>query len=54
MYACNLTLAIAILLVSCNTPTQNNNNKVPNNGKPIPAYKTDIIKTEFPEVEYVE
>jgi hypothetical protein len=53
MYACNLTLAIAILLVSCNTPTQNNN-KVPNNGKPIPAYKTDIIKTEFPEVEYVE
>lgn len=52
MYACNLTLSLAILLVSCNTPQYNN--KVPNSGKPIPAYKTDVIKTEFPEVEYVE
>jgi hypothetical protein len=52
MYICNLTLAAALLLVSCESPTFNN--KVPNSGKPIPAYKTDIIKTEFPEVEYVE
>lgn len=52
MYACNLTLSIAILLVSCNTPQ--NTNKIPNKGKLIPEYKTDIIKTEFPEVEYVE
>ena len=52
MYTCNLTLAAALLLVSCESPTFNN--RVPNSGKPIPAYKTDIIKTEFPQVDYVE
>lgn len=52
MYTCNLTIAAALLLVSCETPIHNN--KVPNSGKPIPVYKTDVIKKEFPKVEYVE
>ena len=52
MYTCNLTLAATLLLVSCESPKFNN--KVPNSGKPIPTYKTAVIKTEFPKVEYVE
>lgn len=52
MYTCNLTLAATLLLVSCESPVHNN--KIPNSGKPIPTYKTDVIQTEFPEVEYVE
>lgn len=52
MYTCKLTLAATLLLVSCESPVHNN--KVPNSGKPIPTYKTDVIQTEFPEVEYVE
>lgn len=52
MYICNLTLAATLLLVSCKSPVHNN--KIPNSGKPIPTYKTDVIQTEFPEVEYVE
>lgn len=52
MYTCKITLVATLLLVSCESPTFNN--KVPNSGKPILVDKTDIIKKEFPKVDYVE
>jgi hypothetical protein len=51
MYTCKITTIIALLaLVSCNTP-DNKSEKGPI-PKPITVNQTDIIKTDFPKVDY--
>lgn len=51
MYTCKITTIISLLaLVSCNT-TDIKNERVPK-PKPITVDQTDIIKKDFPKVDY--